>query len=148
MRGLHVAVLVAFGLAAAPAFAAADPSPDAAPDSATRAALKSVISGQLDALDHEDGDKAETFAAQGIRDKFKSGPAFMAMVHEHYAALVHPKATTFGAIDTSPHGPLQTVTVVAADGTIWTAIYSFEQVDGIWRITGCSLEKVQGQQDI
>ena len=144
MRRLRLAILVALGLGAAPAFAA----DESAFDDATKSAIKSAISGQLAALDHEDGDKAESFATQAIRDKFKNGPAFMAMVHEHYAALLHPKSTAFGAVDSSPHGPLQTVTIIAADGTVWTAIYSFEQVDGAWRITGCSLQKNQGEQEI
>ena len=143
MRRLRFAMLVA--LCASAAHASAD---DATFDEATRSALKSAISGQMAALDREDGDKAESFATQAIRDKFKSGPAFMAMVREHYGALLHPKRTSFGATDPSPHGPLQTVTIVAADGTIWTAVYSFEQVDGAWRIAGCSLEKIQGEQEI
>ena len=120
----------------------------AAIDAATRAALQQAISGQIEALNRDDGEKAESFAAAGIRQKFPNGPAFMAMVRAHYAALLHPKSTRFGTVDASPHGPLQTVTVVAADGTIWTAIYSFEQADGAWRITGCSLQKLEGQQEI
>ena len=141
---MRLAILAALCLATVPALAANE----AAFDDTTRMAIKSAISGQLAALDREDGDKAESFATQGIRDRFKGGPAFMAMVREHYGALLHPKSTSFGATDASPHGPLQTVTIVAADGTIWTAIYSFEQVDGAWRITGCSLQKVAGEQEI
>ncbi|MCX8254679.1 Head assembly protein [Beijerinckiaceae bacterium RH AL1] len=143
MRRLRLAIPIALGLFAAPALAA-----DGDVDEATKAAIQHIITGQLDALEHEDGDKAESFAADGIRQKFPNGPAFLAMVHQHYAALIHPKRTTFGAVDASPHGPLQTVTVVAADGTIWTAIYSFEQTGGAWRITGCSLRKIEGEQEI
>ena len=138
--GLIMAALVVAGLGAAAADEPFDP--------ATKMAIQGVITKQLDAISHEDGDKAESFAAQAIREKFPDGPAFMAMVRDHYGALLHPKSTTFGTIEPSPHGPLQTVTIVAADGTVWTAIYSFEQIDGAWRITGCGLERAEGQQDI
>ena len=117
-------------------------------DPPTRAAIQGVITKQLEAISRDDGNAAEEFASKGIREKFHDGPAFMAMVRKNYGALVKPKSTAFGAIESSPHGPLQTVTIVAADGTVWTAIYSFEQADGAWRITGCGLQRNQGQQDI
>ena len=115
MRKLRTAFCVALALAAGPALAADDPPLD----DAAKIAIRSVISHQLDAIAHDDGSTAESFASQGIRDKFPDGPAFMAMVRDHYGALVHPKSTAFGAIEPSPHGPLQTVTIVAADGTVW-----------------------------
>ena len=142
MRTILVTILSMACLAVGPLRA------DEAFDPPTRAAIRSVITRQLEAISRDDGNAAEGFASQGIRDKFKDGPAFMTMVHKNYAALVHPKSTAFGATEASPHGPLQTVTIVADDGTIWTAVYSFEQADGAWRITGCSLQRVEGQQDI
>ncbi len=117
-------------------------------DGATKTAIQGVITRQLDAIGHDDGTAAEAFAADGIRQKFPDSTAFLAMVKAHYAALIRPKSTTFGETEPSPHGPLQKVTIVAADGTVWTAIYSFEKADGGWRITGCGLEKIPGQQDI
>ena len=144
MRGLRHFLVPALLVAAYVGSARADEPVD----QATKAALQSAITGQLEAIGHDDGTKAESFASKGIREKFPDGPAFMAMVHDNYAALVHPKSTAFGAIEPSPHGPLQAVTIVAADGTVWTAIYSFEQADGGWSITGCSLAREPGQQDI
>ncbi len=124
--------------------------PDAtAPDAAaTKAAIQSVITKQLDAFDHDNATSAEIFAAPAIRERFPEPSQFLAMVKEHYSQLLHRKSITFGAMETSPHGPLQTMTIVASDGTVWTAIYSFEQANGEWRISGCGLEKVEGQQDI
>ncbi len=117
-------------------------------DAATRAAIQDVISKQLDALAHEDGAKAQTFASTAIQKKFPAPGEFFEMVKKNYAALMHPKRTHFDEMASSPHGQFQKMTVVAADGTIWTAIYSLEQADGGWRITGCRLEKLEGQQDI
>lgn len=117
-------------------------------DQATRKAIQDVIAQQLDALAHEDAAKAETFAASAIRKRFPEPKQFFDMVKNNYGALIHPKRTHFDDTAKSPHGPLQKVTIVAADGTVWTAIYSLEQADGSWRITGCGLEKLAGQQDI
>ena len=128
--------------------AAAAPQDAGAYDAATKAAIQSVITRQLDAFNHDNAKSAEDFAAPSIRERFPEPARFLAMVKEHYSQLIHSKSTTFGEIEASPHGPLQKVTVVASDGTVWTAIYSFEQANGEWRISGCGLEKVEGQQDI
>ena len=114
----------------------------------TKSAIQGVITHQLDAFAKDDPKGAEAFAAPAIQSRFPEPAQFLDMVKKNYAALVHPKSTQFGDIAPSPHGPLQKMTIVAADGTVWTAIYSFEQVEGSWRITGCGLQKVEGQQDI
>ena len=142
MRTLLITIVSFFTLVTGPSWA------DDAFDPPTRAAIKDVITKQLEAISRDDGTAAEGFASKSIREKFTDGPAFMAMVHKSYGALIRPKSTAFGATEDSPHGPLQTVTIVAADGTVWTAIYSFEQADGAWRITGCGLERNEGQQAI
>ena len=121
---------------------------DATLDAATKTEIQAVITKQLDAIRHDDAEGAETFAAPSIKQQFGEPSKFLEMVKEHYAALVNPKTTSFGETASSPHGPLQKVTVVAADGTVWTAVYSFERVDGAWRITGVGLAKDEGQQDI
>ncbi len=116
-------------------------------DAATRGALQGIITKQLDAFGHDDAKAAEAFAAPAIQDRFKADE-FFAMVKENYAALIRPKSTSFGETTPSPHGPLQKVTIVAADGTVWTAVYSFEQVNGEWRISACGLLKDESQQAI
>lgn len=121
---------------------------DGVPDSATKTDIQAVITKQLDALRRDDAAGAEEFAAPAIKQQFGEPAKFLDMVKEHYAALVNPKNTSFGETAGSPHGPLQKVIVVAADGTVWTAVYSFERVDGAWRITGVGLVKNEGQQDI
>ena len=117
-------------------------------DAATKMAIQGVITHQLDAFAHDDPKGAESFAAPAIQSRFPEPGQFLDMVKKNYGALIHVKSTQFGEVSPSPHGPLQKMTIVAADGTVWTAIYSLEQVEGSWRITGCGLEKVEGQQDI
>ncbi len=117
-------------------------------DAKIKADLQNVITRQLDAFEHNDAKAAEEFAAPGIRQLFPEPSKFLDMVKAGYGALIHPKSTQFAETTPSPHGPLQKMTVVAADGTVWSAIYSFEQVDGQWRITGCGLQKDGTQQEI
>ena len=134
--------------ATSPANGVAAQGADSANDAAMRNELQSVITQQLEALRRDDGAAAEAFAAPGIQEQFGQPERFLGMVKEHYAALINPKSTSFGEIASSPNGPLQQVTVVAADGTVWTAVYSFERVSGSWRISGVGLMKNEGQQDI
>ena len=138
----NIAFATIIGLAA-PVFAE-----DTTLDAATKTAIQGVITHQLDAFAHDDPKGAESFAAPAIQSRFPEPDQFLDMVKKNYGALIHVKSTQFGEVSPSPHGPLQKMTIVAADGTVWTAIYSFEQVEGSWRITGCGLEKVEGQQDI
>lgn len=117
-------------------------------DTGTKAALQGIVSKQLEAFGRGDAVAAEAFAAPGIRSQFPDPAKFFDMVKGHYAALIKPKSTTFAGVESSPHGPLQKMTLVSADGVVWLAIYSFEKVEGEWRISGCALEEDKSQQAI
>ncbi len=117
-------------------------------DAQTKATLQSVITGQLQAFEKGDATAAEAFAAPAIKQRFPQPSQFLDMVKQQYGALIHPRSTQFLDVVDSPRGPLQKMIVIAADGTVWSAIYSFEKVDGLWRITGCGLEKDDTQQEI
>lgn len=109
-------------------------------DKPDAAAFEAVISTQLDAIAHDDAAKAYSFASPGIQAKFPDPAGFLNMVKQSYGALVKPRSTHFeSAGDT---GLIEKVTIVDNAGAVWTAVYSFEQVDGQWRITGCSLMKM------
>ncbi len=112
-------------------------------DKATRDTFKSIITQQIEAFGAEDSDKAESFASPGIKAKFPDPKEFLAMVQRSYPPLIHPRSTRFDDGAQSSLGPLQKVTIVDKDGVAWTAAYTFEQVDGQWRITGCALVKEQ-----
>ena len=117
-------------------------------DAGTKAALQGVVTKQLDAFRRGDAAAAEAFAAPGIRNQFPDPAKFFDMVKSQYGALIKPKSTTFAGVEASPHGPVQKVTVVASDGTVWAAMYAFEKVDGEWRIIGVGLEEDKNQQAI
>lgn len=129
---LFASVLAMATVAARPA-AAADATAD--PD------IQATITSQIDAFGQGDATKAESFAAPGIKTMFPDADAFLGMVKESYAPLIHPRSTHFDATVTSSMGTVQHVTVVDTQGVVWTAVYSLEKIDGRWAISGCVLVK-------
>lgn len=117
-------------------------------DQGTRRAVQAVIAAQLDAFAHEDGARAETFAAPAIRKLFPDPKGFLAMVRRNYAVLLHPKSTQFDEIGTSPHGPVQKMTAVDQDGTVWRVVYALTPAEGGWRIIGCVVQRDDSQRAI
>ena len=108
-------------------------------DAGEQAALQAVVTQQIDAFNRDDGAAAIGFAAPSIKDKFTDAKTFLDMVHKGYAPLLHARKIDFGAVTETPTGPAQAVTIIAADGALWRGLYTFEQVDGAWRISGCIL---------
>jgi hypothetical protein len=126
-------VLLLFSAVAAPSARAAD-----APSEKD---FQAIISAQIDAFGRGDAPAAHRFASPGIQGKFPDPAQFLAMVRQSYPPLIHPKSTHFDGVGATALGPMETVTIVDSSGVVWTAIYTFELVDGEWRITGCSLVK-------
>src|SRR5512142_1887252 len=127
---LIVALLVAVGFAI-PAVA----QEIAAGDSA---AIHSVIQGQVDAFQKDDGTAAYGLASPTIHQIFPSVDAFMGMVRGQYQPVYRPRSFTFGPLVNSPEGPMQKVFVVGPDGASYVAVYTLQkQPDGTWKINGC-----------
>lgn len=128
----HLALLVfAFGVA----FGS---WPVRAEDASPAIQAQSVITSQIEAFGRDDALTAHSFASPGIKRIFPDPNAFLAMVKQSYAPLVHPRSTHFDTPDTET---VQKMTIVDSNGVVWTALYTLEQVDGQWRISGCSLLK-------
>ncbi len=115
--------------------------PAVAQDKADGAAFQTVITKQLDAIAHDDATTAQSFASPGIQQKFPDPTGFLNMVKQSYAPLVKPRSTHFDTAGDTGLGPMERVTIIDSAGVVWTAVYTFEQVNGQWRITGCSLLK-------
>jgi hypothetical protein len=106
------------------------------------AAIRSVIDGQLKALNAEDGQTAYGFASPGIQRIFPSPDIFMSIVKSGYKPVYQAKSVAFGRLKENGAGYLQEVFLVDAEGEEWTALYALEQQpDGTWRISGCQLVK-------
>jgi len=135
MRVLLV-LFVMFGLSGqAAAFSDAD-----------RAAVQGAIERQLQAFLKDDGDTAYSFAAPNIKMMYPSVDSFMAMVRQGYPQVYRPRSYEFGELKEAPGYLEQSVEIVDADGTFWTAVYTLRQdADGSWKITGCYIVKKPGE---
>lgn len=133
MRALAAALVLAFVASFAVVLGPADARSE-------EAAIRSVIESQIEAFRADDGPRAYSYAAPGIKDMFRDDTRFMAMVRQGYRPVYRPRDYTFGALRDTPHGPVQEVFVVDEAGVSWVALYSLEQQpDGSWKISGCHL---------
>lgn len=105
--------------------------------------IQKVITAQLDAFNHDDGSRAYSFAAPGIKVMFPSVDNFMAMVREGYPPVYRSREAEFRDVVALDGGlARQQVLIVGADGTVVLALYTMERgADGIWLIAGCTLVK-------
>ncbi len=131
-----------YGLAFLTLLMFAGTAPTRAEDAAAGKDFQAIIAAQIDAFGRGDAATGYSFASPGIQAKFPDAGQFLAMVRQSYPPLFHPRSTHFDAAGATALGPMQSVTIVDSNGVAWTAVYTFEQVDGKWKITGCSLLKV------
>ncbi|WP_029029680.1 DUF4864 domain-containing protein [Salinarimonas rosea] len=112
---------------------------------ADEAAARSVIEAQLRAFLADDGARAYSYAAPGIKRIFPSQDRFMAMVRQGYPPVYRPRDFSFDTYRETPAGPIQEVTIIDHTGVAWRAIYALEQQpDGSWKISGCQLLRLPG----
>jgi hypothetical protein len=137
IAGLLLALTLALGL---PRVAQAD---DLSP--ADQASIHGLITSQIEAFRHDDGNAAYGFASPTIQGLFPTADMFMNMVRNAYQPVYRPQSVTFGQLGDSPAGPLQKVFLVGPDGKSYVAVYSLQrQPDGTWRINGCTLVEDTG----
>ncbi len=111
-----------------------------------KSAVQQVISGQLEAFKVENGPLAFSFAAPVITGAFKTPENFIAMVKRGYAPVYNNQKYTFGSAAVDSLGrQIQHVTIVAADGKRYEAVYALQkQPDETWKIAGCTLVEIPG----
>lgn len=132
-------LLIATGLAAAPM------APASAQD-AENAPIVDVITGQLNALAINDSAKAYSYAAPTIQQKFGDADTFMRMVRQGYGALISPSGIDFQRFEQRDGRAVQSVKILARDGTAWMARYMMERMDdGTWRIAGCQMHQLPAE---
>lgn len=109
--------------------------------------MQNVISLQLDAFARDDATTAYAQASPVIQTQFQSKEIFMAMVRQGYAVLIQPQRVEFLGATETPDGAVFGVQVYARDGGSWIAAYQMVRDDTRnWRINGCQLMRVAGQQ--
>jgi Domain of unknown function (DUF4864) len=105
--------------------------------------FRQIISDQIAAFNADDGPKAWSFASPSIQQLFPTPEVFMSMVRQGYQPVYRQKSFTFGEITDNDGRFIQHVTIVDANGKLWTALYTMQkQPDGTWKISGCALVEV------
>ena len=117
------------------------------PGAADTELMQNVISRQLDAFARGDATTAYAQASPVIQAKFQSKEMFMAMVRQGYAVLIQPQRVDFLGAKQTSDGPVFGVQVYARDGSSWIAAYQMVRDESEnWRINGCQLMRLSGQQ--
>ena len=129
-------------LLAAPVLCAAQPV-----SRADAAAVRKVIEAQLDAFRKDDAARAFSYAAPGIQKMFGTPEGFMEMVRSQYAVVYRPHAVTFRAPRRMGADLVQPVRMTDQEGHSWLVVYPMErQPDGSWRISGCEIGRLPGEE--
>jgi hypothetical protein len=114
---------------------------------ADAAAIRAVVEQQLDAFARNDARRAFALATSGIRARFGTAEAFMAMVRADYPVVYRPRRVDFEKPVVIEGEIMQPVRMIDAEGAAWMALYPMQrQANGAWRINGCQLAKLPGRQ--
>jgi hypothetical protein len=105
------------------------------------AAIRDVISRQLDAIKSDHADDAFAIASPAIKSIFGDSATFMAMVARGYPQIYRSRSHRFLNTDDSDGKLNQRVLVEGETGSVIVR-YEMIEIDGQWRINGCSIEKV------
>jgi hypothetical protein len=111
------------------------------------AAIRAVVEQQLDAFARDDARRAFALATSGIRARFGTAEAFMAMVRADYPVVYRPRRVDFDKPVVLEGEIMQPVRMIDAEGATWIALYPMQrQANGAWRINGCQLARLAGRQ--
>ena len=101
----------------------------------------------MDAFKRDDGARAWSFASPEIRKIYPSPEEFMEMVRSFYRAVYRPENVVFQKPVRQGAQIVQPVRLTDAEGRSWISYYPVIKLpDGSWRINGCQLTRLQGQE--
>lgn len=106
-------------------------------------AIREVITRQLDAMNRDDHAAAFAIASPSIQQMFGDAPTFMGMVARGYPQVHHSRGHRFLKLEAIAGALIQRVLVESDAGTV-VARYEMIEIDGAWRINGCSIEAAEG----
>jgi hypothetical protein len=111
--------------------------------SAIETAIHDVIGRQLEAMKRADGVAAFAFASPAIQALFGDAANFMRMVERGYPQIYRSRRHRFLQLDGSGGEQIQRVLIESDSGTV-IARYEMVEIDGAWRINGCTIEQTEG----
>jgi len=117
----------------------------AAPLRAGESAVRDVISGQIEAFQADELDRAYRFASPFIQEKFGTPETFGRMVREGYPMVWRPSEVTFLEAREIGGKLWQEVFLRDTAGRGWIAEYEMVEVDGQMRINGVRIREAPEQ---
>jgi hypothetical protein len=119
---------------------------DPAPSPVDAAAIRAVISHQLGAFLHDDGNAAYGDASPTIQALFHDPDTFMEMVRTGYQSVYRARGVEFRDLGMVDNRLIQQVYMTGPDGIPVLALYQMQkQPDGSWKINGCSIARAPDQ---
>jgi Domain of unknown function (DUF4864) len=106
-------------------------------------AIRGVIARQLEAMNRGDGVAAFALASPAIQSIFGDAANFMRMVERGYPQVYRSRSHRFLKLDSTQGRLIQRVLIESDTGTV-LARYEMVEIDGAWRINGCSIEQTEG----
>ena len=105
--------------------------------------VQRVISDQLAAFLENDGERAYSHAAPGIKQRFQNSKNFMAMVERGYGAIYRSTTYDFGRSRLEEDGNFyQELILTGEKGITWKSLYALaKQDDGSWKIIGVQIRR-------
>ena len=109
--------------------------------------IRRIISGQLQAFLSDDAQKAFSYAAPSIKEKFKTPKKFLKMVRRYYFPIYRPRDFEFRPIQMVDDKIIQPLAVIGPSGVQEIVLYSLEQQpDHSWKIGGCIILNSLGEE--
>ncbi len=105
--------------------------------------IRAVIENQLEAFQRDDWEGAFAFASPMIRDMFRTPERFGGMVRGGYPMVWRPSRVEIGPLERTPRGPVQLVYLEDAAGVLHVAAYEMIEIDGVWRINGVRIRRME-----
>ena len=116
----------------------------ALPVKAQQNEIRSVISSQINSFLKDDFAKAFSHAAPNVKQIFQTPERFAQMVTQGYPMVHRPAQFDFQSLNEVAGVQVQDVLILDRLGTYFMAQYTMVQINGVWQISGVSIEKTDG----
>lgn len=111
-----------------------------------RIGIETAVRGQIRALASRNADAAFGYLTPVIQDFFSGPDAFVATLTRQVPPVMQARGFALAGLEREAMDAVQHVLFTGAEGTEWLAQFTVErQIDGSWRIKGCKVDRVQGQ---
>jgi hypothetical protein len=115
----------------------------AAAQAPSEQAIRDVIARQLEAMNRDDQAAAFAIASPAIQQLFADAPTFMGMVASGYPQVHRSRGHRFLKLEVIDDRLVQRVLIESDAGAV-VARYEMVEIDGVWRINGCTIEAAEG----